>query len=92
METEVLYEGVATNGPYAGETLIGRFPKGILFVDKPSNTCIVYDYSFEEGSYLYRARTEKPVPLRNDPDINRVRAADEFTYDVQAAIEGKPWA
>jgi hypothetical protein len=77
-----LFEGVAHGGPYDGLTLESRFPKGILFVDKPTETAIVYDWAgYEEG---FRARTERPVALDH---TGRLRAADEPNYDVRARIE-----
>lgn len=94
-EVKVIYQGMAQNGPYNGMELESRFPKGILFINKSENTCILYDYmnpSPLRGMPYFKARTDTPVPLKDDPHgDNRYRAAAEFEYEVRAAIEGAPW-
>lgn len=46
---ETLYSGIAIGGPMEGHEVEGRFPGGILFVDKANNKCWLYDY-FEKNS------------------------------------------
>ena|ERR1043165_3641027 len=41
---ENLYSGMAVGGPMTGELIEGRFPNGILFVNKPTNQAWLYDY------------------------------------------------
>ncbi len=53
-ETETLYSGIAVGGPLEGQTIEGRFPKGIVFVSKPQNKAWVYDYYAEQGKFYAR--------------------------------------
>lgn len=54
MEVKTLYSGIAVGGPLEGKTIEGRFPKGILFVSKPTNKAWVYDYFESEGKFFAR--------------------------------------
>lgn len=50
---KTLYTGVAVGGPMDGKVIEGRYPGGILFVDRPSNQAWLYDYvAAEEKFYL----------------------------------------
>lgn len=46
---KTLYTGLAMGGPMEGQEIEGRFPGGILFVNKVSNEAWLYDY-FEKGT------------------------------------------
>jgi hypothetical protein len=52
--TEYLYQGLAIGGPLDGEEIEGRYPGGILFVDKPSNKAWLYDFYEESGRFILR--------------------------------------
>lgn len=53
-ETETLYSGIAIGGPLEGQTIAGRFPKGVVFVSKPQNKAWIYDYYAEVGKFYAR--------------------------------------
>jgi hypothetical protein len=90
MDEQPIYRGVAVGGPYEGRVIEGRRPQGILFVDRPSATCIIYDWVAAEGKFY--ARTNLPVPMNSSrgQSDNRVRAALENEYEVRARIEEVP--
>lgn len=77
---EKLFEGPCIGGPLDAVTMTCRFSKGFLLVDKPNNHCWIYD---RKGD-CFEVRNEAPMEL----DLSkRLRAAEEFDYDVIAA----PW-
>lgn len=49
-----MYSGIAVGGPMDGKQVEGRFPGGILFVDKPSNRAWLYDYVATEQKFYLR--------------------------------------
>lgn len=51
---EKLHSGTAIGGPMDGCDVEGRFPSGIVFVDKPSDTAWIYDYFPDEGEFYVR--------------------------------------
>lgn len=51
---KTLYTGIAVGGPMDGKTIEGRYPGGILFVDRPSNQAWLYDYVAEEEKFYLR--------------------------------------
>lgn len=79
------YEGVCHGGPLNGQTMVTRYPKGFLLVDKQVRKCWIYEWDSETSSY--QVRQEEPMDLL-DGEKNRFRAAEEFNYDVVAA----PWS
>jgi hypothetical protein len=81
-DTKEIYEGKAVGGPYDGLDLESRFPKGVLFVDKASDTVYIYDWNTEHRNFL--GRWDVPRHLVTS---ERKRAAEEPNYDVRAAIE-----
>lgn len=52
--TETLYSGLAIDGPMDGCEVEGRYPGGILFVNKPTNQAWLYDYYPEQGKFYLR--------------------------------------
>lgn len=52
--SEILYSGLAVGGPMDGKEVEGRYPGGILFVDKQSNTAWLYDYYADQGKFYVR--------------------------------------
>lgn len=38
------YQGLAVGGPYDGQKVISRNPKGFVLVDKPNSRAWVYDF------------------------------------------------
>lgn len=79
---EWIRRGICSGGPLSGEFAESRFPKGFLLVDKPKNQAWIYEW--DETSQCFIARNETPMELNH---AGRMRAANEFTYDVVAA----PW-
>lgn len=79
------YEGECHGGPLNGQTIVSRFPKGFLLVDKPANHCWIYEW--DESISSFQVRQEEPMECQTSGEKNRYRAADEFNYDVIAA----PW-
>lgn len=73
-------QGVCRGGPLAGETMVSRFPKGFLLVDKQADQCWVYEWEGEE----FWVRDGVPAPVLHE---GRIKAALESNYDVIAA----PW-
>lgn len=51
---KTLYRGVAVGGPMDGAEVEGRYPGGILFVDKASEKAWLYDFYAEEGKFFAR--------------------------------------
>ncbi len=74
--------GPCTGGPLDGQTLISRYPKGVLVVNRPTDSAWVYDW---DGT-KFAARSDEPDELVEDGDAdkNRWRAALEGNYDVMA--------
>lgn len=52
--SETLYFGTAVGGPMDGKVVEGRYPGGILFVDKPNNNAWLYDYVADQGKFYVR--------------------------------------
>lgn len=52
--SETLYVGTAVGGPMNGKVVEGRYPGGILFVDKPNNKAWIYDYFADQGKFYVR--------------------------------------
>jgi hypothetical protein len=102
--TEYLYQGLAIGGPLDGEEIEGRYPGGILFVDKPSNKAWLYDFYEESGRFILRpvgydalwnemSDEQKMEVIRNTVlsglDYDaRIRAADSSNTEVRALPEG----
>lgn len=75
----------AVGGPLDGQMLIRRPEhgfKGVLLVDKPANTCWIYEWSMDDQKFHVRDTESMQVSLEG-----RYRAAFEDNYDVVAA----PW-
>jgi hypothetical protein len=53
---ETLYFGTAVGGPMDGKVVEGRFPGGILFVDKANNKAWLYDYVADQGKFYVRPK------------------------------------
>lgn len=78
-EQRMFYRGICIGGPYAGDFAESRFPKGFLLVDKVNNQCWVYDW--QPNMEFFKVRQEEPMQVSLE---GRMRAANEFTYDVVA--------
>lgn len=82
---EPVFEGICRGGPLAGQTMVSRFPKGFLLVDKPNNHCWIYEW--DDSAKEFKVRDEEAMSVHTEGDKNRYRAAEESNYDVIAA----PW-
>ncbi len=51
---ETLYSGLAVGGPMDGQEVEGRYPGGILFVSKPTNTAWLYDFYADQNRFIVR--------------------------------------
>lgn len=76
--------GVCHGGPLDGTTRTSRYPRGALLLDRPAGHCWLYDWNDDGGFYV---RADEPMPIRDQGDDNRWRAAEEGDFDVWAA----PW-
>lgn len=54
MKEKEFYTGLAVGGPVDGLEIEGRYPGGILFVEKSSNKCWLYDYYAEANRFYLR--------------------------------------
>jgi hypothetical protein len=61
--TETLYSGLAVGGPMDGREVEGRYPGGILFVNKPTSQAWLYDFYADQGKFYLR-----PVDFDEDWD------------------------
>lgn len=87
--TEELYEGLCYGGPLDGTVMTSRADrgrKGFLLVDKPNNHCWIYEWDGND----FRVRDGEPMEVQTVGEKNRFRAAEEFNYDVIAAVIVKP--
>lgn len=78
-----LLTGIAHDGPLDGTELTSRRPAGVLLIDAEARQCWLYEW--RDGAFY--ARTTDPMPLLDEGDDNRFRAAEEGQWDVLAA----PW-
>lgn len=76
------FTGRCVGGPLDSEEATSRFPKGLLVVNRPTDSAWVYDWDGER----FVARADEPDELVDDEtaDKNRWRAALEDNYDVIA--------
>lgn len=78
------YSGKCIGGLYHGRTMISRYPKGFLLVDRPSDTAWVYDLTpLPFPTFVCRDPAGAPLD-----ESGRWRAAEEATYDVIAYDDG----
>lgn len=78
--------GQCVGGPLDGRTMTTRSIKGILYVNRPTNSAWIYDWTDDEKLVV---RSEEPEPLVDDDEnspVSRWRAAREDSYDVISAL------
>lgn len=83
-----VYKGIARGGPYDGLELESRFPCGVLFVDKPTETGVFYLWDDDKGEFEFEADIAGSRPMVKQ---SRQALADGNQFDVRARIEGRPW-
>jgi hypothetical protein len=90
---ETLYAGIAVGGPLDGKEVEGRFPGGILLVDKPSNRAWVYDYYADQGKFYVRPvgfdavwdemSLEQKGHVINETVLSGIDPTRELDYDMR---------
>ena len=84
MGAEPEYSGPCIGGPMDGRDGMSRFPSGFLLVDRPTQTCWVYDWNPGDRSFTVRAAAGEPLVEDRGAAKNRYRAAEEPEFDVIA--------
>jgi hypothetical protein len=87
IEERPKYNGPCIGGPMDKREMSSRFPKGFLLVDRPTQTCWVYDWLPGDQSFLVRISDGEPLVEDRDEPKNRYRAAEESEFDVIAWSE-----
>jgi hypothetical protein len=98
-ETELLYSGIAVGGPLDGRVIEGRFPKGVVFVSKPTDRAWIYDLLLEDGRFYARPvgfdaawdemSTEQRLEVFRNTVLSGVDPARELdSQKIWAAAEG----
>ena len=83
MDEKTLYSGTAVGGPLDGETVEGRFPKGIVFVSKIQAKAWIYDYNETEDKFYVR-------PVGFDAfwdEMNSLQKAEVFDETVLVGVD-----
>jgi hypothetical protein len=75
----VVYTGPCQGGPYNGQTMTSRFPKGFLLVDRPGNRAWLYD--FAAGVFFCRGQVPYPADGVDIPGIAEGIDFDVIAYD-----------
>lgn len=74
--------GIARGGPMDGDELQGRYPKGVVLVDKMASRAWIYDWDDEAEEFNVREADGREL------DRNKQwQAAEGSEYEVRAA----PW-
>jgi hypothetical protein len=101
-ETKVLYSGIATGGPLDGQTVEGRFPSGIVFVDKASGNAWIYDYHSDREKFYVRPQgfdafwvgmtTEQKLEVFSETVEAGVDPVRELDFEkIEKAAEGSTY-
>lgn len=97
---EILYGGIAIGGPMDGKVVEGRYPGGILFVDKPSNKAWLYDYYADSGQFYVRPvgydaiwdemNTNQKLSILRETVLSGIDPTRELNYEqrLKAAESG----
>lgn len=51
---EALFTGLGVGGPMDGRQIESRYPKGVVFVSKPTNRSWIYDFYTEQSAFYVR--------------------------------------
>jgi hypothetical protein len=92
---EELYTGLAIGGPMDGKEVQGRYPGGILFVQKSANKCWLYDFYAESASFYLRPvgfdalwnemSDEQKMGVLQETVLAGVDGTRELDYDARMA-------
>jgi hypothetical protein len=90
---EELYTGLGISGPMDGLEIESRFPGSVLFVDKPTNKCWLYDFYAESARFYLRPvgydafwddmTDEQKMTVLQETVLSGVDAVRELDYDAR---------